>query len=700
MSTRFQTWSPSGNKAAKIPRRLVEIPRDQEELLNRSDIWLKHHIPSSILEKVKASCLNTQHKTSVVEPSSPITPSRTWAPNLGDKNTTIPRQLVELPRDQEKLLSQTDAYSAPHIPAKLSDHTRASSKGSRHRPPVAVPSSPTPTPTPQQTKEPQLAAVAELPLPSSSAGSDEDAEAQVPKVSVQTGVQQPASQAPRLHAPEPTPPSAQIIPSTYPEPSVMASPPKQKRRRLMKNAAASLDPAELSIQSTRPSILSLPKPPSPPRPASSSIPPSSSLPASPIVIRSQSIVPPAFQPVVPRTVFRGGGLPESSGSSERPPPNVPASQDPYNLFKETYPDYEGSLGDFVRGVLTLIPLQKKKTVPQYLLDDYIRVFSGDYLDYIEHLRDDQRPLTTWEWYCENVPRPIYMKGVLSSDGLKGIRRRYPDKVFAIEAQATPVQPSVRQQNVQQNEMLNTFSAPIPASFGQQNVQQNQMSNTFSTPLFHSTSRPSNFGKRPSVHVAELASDPISTAEDLPFKEQPRTNIRRSTGGAGPATKFISASARQPLTQSVRPVNMTAPRVSSSSVRFETQVDFPAREIESSGGSIWDQGVSATVSTQQMEVEGPPDEEPVNNPVPSSFSQSGEDIPQEETGNSAKRRIEYRLSDENSAGGIKRPWEAVGDPEEQQSVQQQCFATFLAEIWGHQRSKGRQVGSAMSTRQLC
>ncbi|KAK4181049.1 hypothetical protein QBC36DRAFT_318901 [Triangularia setosa] len=687
MASPFQTWSPSllGSNTTKIPRRFVEITKDQEELLNRNDAWHKPHVPALILDKVKASCTETQHRSPAVESPLPATPFRTWSSSLlGDHTTTISHQLLQVPKDQGKFLGRTDAYSSPQIPSKVSDHVRASSRSSRHRPAVAAPSSP--TPTPQRTKEPQLAAVVELSLPRSSIDSSgEEPEIQAPKAPIHTDARQPEPQASRIHiSPGPTPPPGQVIPSTYPEPPAIGSPPKPKRRRLIKNAAASLNPAEVSMHLTRPSILSLPKRVSPPQPASSSIPPSSSVTASPLAIRPQAVI----QQAVPSIVLRGGGLLGSSGSSKRPSPNVPASQDPFNVFKETYPDYDGSLGDFVRGVLSLIPLQKKKTVPQYILDDYIRVFSGDYLEYIEHLRDDQRPLTTWEWYCENVPRPIYMKGVLSSESLKDIRHRYPDKVVAIEAQSTPVHANIWQPNIQQTHTSNTFSTPAPANSGQQNVQQNQVS----SPLWgrFSSARPSNIATRSSIHVAELASDPISTAEDPPFETHPRTSNHRSTGAIGPATRFISGLARQSHTQSMRPVSVSTSRLSSSSVRFETQVDFPSLEMESSGNSVWDHGDDA-----MGPVERQPDEQVVDDQAPCpSLQSSAEGTLEQAAVGIDKSRIGYRLSNENSVGGIKRPWEGIADSEEQQSVQQQCFATFLAGVWGPQHNKGRQVRSVV------
>ncbi|KAK0666135.1 hypothetical protein QBC41DRAFT_305493 [Cercophora samala] len=695
MAGPFQTWSPnlSGSKATKIPRRLVEVPKDQEELLNRSDSWHRVHVPAAILAAIKASHAETQPRSPVTTElsQSAAAPVHTWSPSLlSDNAATIPRQLVDIPRDQDEFLGRTDAYSSPQIPSKLSDHVKTSLQSSRHRPVVVVPSSP--TPATQQPKEPQLAAVAELPLSSSSSDSSEyEAEIEIPRAPpVRTDAQQPDLSALKIPIPPgPTPPSAQVIPSTYPEPSATVSPPKPKRQRLMKNVAASLNPADVSMQSTRPSILSLPKPVSSPQPADSSLPPSSSVPASPMAIRTH----PAIQPAaVPSMVLRGGGLLESSGSSDRPPPNVPASQDPYNVFKEAYPDYDGSLGDFVRAVLSLIPLQKQNTIPQCILDDYVRVFSGDYLEYIAQLSEDQKPLTTWRWYCKYVPRPLYRKEVLSSDRLKDIRRRYPDKVCEIEAQTTPIQSTVQPPGLQQIQRWNAFSTPAPARAQQHNVQHDQAS---SPPLLPDSPptppnfAPSNIATRSSIHVAELASDPISTAEDQPFEIHSRPSTRRSTGAIGPASKFISASARQSHTQSTRPVNMSASRLSSSSGRFDTQVNFASLETGMSGNSIWDHEDDAMGSVEERL-----DKEAMDDAPSPSLQSSAEGALQQTAVGISKSRIEYRVLDEGVIGVTKRPWETMDDPEEQQTVQQQCFATFLSEMWGPHHNKDREVRSVM------
>ncbi|KAK4202469.1 hypothetical protein QBC40DRAFT_321688 [Triangularia verruculosa] len=649
------TWSPSrlGNTTSKLPRHLFEVTKEQEELLNRSDSWRKPHLPASVLEIVKS-----QHPAPAPNLSLPQAPFQTWSPS---SPTTIPKQLRQVPSDQQKILCGPDIFISPTAPPKWQGLA------------AAVTSSP----TSQQTKEPQLAEVAKLPLLSSSMDdSEEEVGVQDPKGPAHRDAEKPESRATAVHVPPgPTPPSAQVIPSTYPEPASVGSPQQQKRWRPMKNASKSLNPAELLKEPSRPFILSLTKTTNSPRAASSPVSPTSS-----------EIVSPMVQPVVKPIALRGGAQPESNGSSDKPPPNVPASQDPFNVFKQNYPDYDGSLGDFVRGVLSLIPLQKKKTVPQYILDDYIRVFSGDYLDYIGQLRDDQRPLTTWEWYCDNVPRPVYTKGVVSSHNLKDIRRRYPDKVVAIEAQSTPAQVNARQPDLQHTCRSDVFSTPGPANNGQQVMPQNQVSGP---PFPHHSPEPPLMASKLSVHAAELASDPISTAEDLSFETQPRLSNRRSTGTNGPATKFISATAGWSHARATRPVSMTASRISSSNIRLETQVNFPSLETTSYGSSVWNHEDDAMESVEGPGIEGHLDEVVTGEHMPPPSLESN---PGQAAAGIINPRIKCRLSDENSVVGIQRPWEAIGDPEEQQAVQQQCFATFLAELWGPQHTKGRHVGS--------
>ncbi|KAH6650916.1 hypothetical protein F5144DRAFT_589273 [Chaetomium tenue] len=122
----------------------------------------------------------------------------------------------------------------------------------------------------------------------------------------------------------------------------------------------------------------------------------------------------------------------SSNSTDKPPPNGPASQVPYTAFIVAYPDYSGSLGTFLRAAMCILPLQKDRALPEFLYDDFIRVFSTDFLKYIGSLDENTRPLSAIQFYNEHVSRPLYTKGVLTKDNINDVTEKYPEEFRAIQ----------------------------------------------------------------------------------------------------------------------------------------------------------------------------------------------------------------------------------------------------------------------------
>ncbi|KAL2125153.1 hypothetical protein VTJ04DRAFT_1518 [Mycothermus thermophilus] len=211
--------------------------------------------------------------------------------------------------------------------------------------------------------------------------------------------------------PEPTPPSAQVvIPCTMTETSPVR-PAERPRLRLMKRV-----PNFLSSQ---------PSPGTPPEP-------------------QELASSPAKQPDPATEASQPGA--NSSNDSNVLPPNGPPSQVPYTAFKVAYPDYKGSLGDFLRSVMCILNLQKKKLLPEFLYDDFVRVFSTDYLDYIEDLDPSERPLKAYQFYNENVSEPLYMKRILTKDNVADIPAKYPEKARVVQVASDAISsanPSVR-----------------------------------------------------------------------------------------------------------------------------------------------------------------------------------------------------------------------------------------------------------------
>ncbi|KAH6853590.1 hypothetical protein B0I37DRAFT_409747 [Chaetomium sp. MPI-CAGE-AT-0009] len=275
----------------------------------------------------------------------------------------------------------------------------------------------------------------------SSATSEPGLEVEVPKAV--TDVLAPVNRQP-VAALEPIPPSAQIIPYTITEKTTVVQAPHAKRRRLMKDPAAvyrSPEPAKqkhalrLTLPNAHAAVL----------PRSSSPVDSSSPPALPTLPHQPAETPsvmlsaeaqltpaPADRSEVVAATSQLEANQGSSNSTDKPPPNGPSSQVPYTAFTVAYPDYRGGLKTFIRGVMCILPLQKDRALPEFLYDDFVRVFSTDFLKYIGSLNEGARPLSAIQFYNENVSRPLYTKGVLSKDNINDVPNKYPKESCAIQ----------------------------------------------------------------------------------------------------------------------------------------------------------------------------------------------------------------------------------------------------------------------------
>jgi hypothetical protein len=239
---------------------------------------------------------------------------------------------------------------------------------------------------------------------------------------------------------EPTPPSAQVIPCTNNEKTSPAQAPRTQRRRRMKQFPAAilagLDPAGRGNVSgvTLPEATAdaTSRPPSPAVIPSSPI---SGPPRTDLALAAPGdgkIPASAKQPGTATSTSQLSGKQVSSNPSVVLPRNGPPSQAPFIAFTFAYPDYKGSLGDFIRGVMCILQLQKDRALNEFLYDDFVRVFSGDYLDYIMTVAHDQSALPAVQFYNLSVSRPLYAKGVLTKDNIKDVANQYPEKTRAIQ----------------------------------------------------------------------------------------------------------------------------------------------------------------------------------------------------------------------------------------------------------------------------
>ena len=275
------------------------------------------------------------------------------------------------------------------------------------------------------------------PPPSSFASTDSGLEVEPPRV-IPAPLEAVNREAAAI-ALEPTPPSAQIIPCTYTEHPSPPKPPQAKRRRLMrdpneifrtpepvaqprKSAAAASTTGSSSTKQTSAS-----------RPGTSND--SGPVPSSPSAADDVGPIRTVAQGVKTINGIRQATNGQHSSSSDKIPPNGPASQVPYTAFKLAYPDFEADLHDFIRAVLSLKVYRKKMSFPYFLYDDFIRVFCTVYLTYTsDTYSTGENNLSAVKWYNSNVTAPRYLKNIVTSDNLDDVLSQYTEVVAYLETQ--------------------------------------------------------------------------------------------------------------------------------------------------------------------------------------------------------------------------------------------------------------------------
>ncbi|KAL2023648.1 hypothetical protein VTK56DRAFT_1805 [Thermocarpiscus australiensis] len=564
------TWSPSYlTKQTKIQRRYVQIPSEQRELLNRPDAWSAvgiPNVPARVLEDLRSRHVRNSgsppHGGREALSSQPATPMQhDPAQPRGEPKGTSVEVGADSVTDEEE-----SGTPIPWSPSP-SGHLRGPYQQKGLAAAASVSRQPSPA---QQYQQPaaerpasRILYLKEFP-PSSSMASETGLEVEVPKAitDVLESVNREA-----VPAVEPTPPSAQIIPCTITEPTSPVRLPDAKRHRgLMKHPAAVFDSAE-AVGKRQPSRLSLP---TAARPAATGSPsPTTSSSAS--VFRAASGHAPVASPAT--LSVKDGHLPAasnqvhtvtatsqparnvlSSNATDELPPNGPPSQVPFTTFKLAYPDYKGSLGTFIRGVICIMNLQKERALPEFLYDDFVRVFSSDFLDYVSAVDGKQPALPAVQWYNENVSRPLYMKGILTKSNIKHIPSQYPNQVRAVQENLKKLKSSKTRVHDRPSQQ-----ALVTERERKETGQAARITAESTRAAPHGSFRNAAvFGNaKAAVHSTELPSDPVPMAEGSPAMEEPRKaapqpgsniSVRRSSiGKAGPV---CTAKNNGPATESL------------------------------------------------------------------------------------------------------------------------------------------------------
>lgn len=113
-----------------------------------------------------------------------------------------------------------------------------------------------------------------------------------------------------------------------------------------------------------------------------------------------------------------------------------SSKTPFDAFQQEYTEFSSSLRTFVRACVILESLKEERRLPSFLYDDFIRAFSGPFLNYLSMKTqvDGRRLLTAIEWYCENIDSPVFCRGVITSMNIGLVLVAYPDIVISVRGE--------------------------------------------------------------------------------------------------------------------------------------------------------------------------------------------------------------------------------------------------------------------------
>ncbi|KAK0751486.1 hypothetical protein B0T18DRAFT_402592 [Schizothecium vesticola] len=571
----FDEEDPVGDR--RVTRQVLQVPKDQQPLLERDDSWHSARSgsgnvpePEAVLSSAKEAYLESnaprrkqkpQPQASPPPPTIPspqlVHPSATAsqirkrsAPPDFDEEDSGERQVSWSPSPSRHLRPDSSPDAVPMegvetLPAQRLPLSRSPSRSLRRRIPQPVPP------------------------PSSSQVSDE-LEIEVPLAI--THVPEAAPPKKSLRPLSPTPPSAQIIPSTL-KGIASSARPETKRFRRMVDISSRFSPplAELAT-------------PVPPTSTAGGMTATATSPAF-SQLDSSNFAPPSPSPIPLRHVIKDPARSlQNSSASDRPPPNGPPSQVPFVAFRTAYPEFSATLNDFLRAVLSVQSLQQQSRLPEFLYDDYIRVFCQDYMDYVKGHDPTTQPLPIFKYYNENVSIPEYTERIILRANLSDVLDCYPTEVAALRS---GVRGSIQKEPAASNNRR-SFSYRDSSTSRKRSIE------TVNPPsLAVEVAKPpvqSAEVVKPAIHTAELAFDPIEVAEATQ-PQPPRKPFSRSTSINSLSNRSFSAAAvpapEKTLARRVSPVreaptsilpSIEAPRPSSATPRPPIPTKRPAVAI--------------------------------------------------------------------------------------------------------------------------
>lgn len=122
---------------------------------------------------------------------------------------------------------------------------------------------------------------------------------------------------------------------------------------------------------------------------------------------------------------------QSTAGQERGPSSQ-GLMDTYTRFTHFYPTYvttySGNLTNFVKACLCLEHLEIERALREACYDDFVRAFSGGYLDYVRKAGPGQDPLPAIEWFNMLRGQLVFSGLVITKANLKIALQEHPEEV--------------------------------------------------------------------------------------------------------------------------------------------------------------------------------------------------------------------------------------------------------------------------------
>ncbi|KAI1091538.1 hypothetical protein F5B19DRAFT_458073 [Rostrohypoxylon terebratum] len=119
---------------------------------------------------------------------------------------------------------------------------------------------------------------------------------------------------------------------------------------------------------------------------------------------------------------------------EAGPSSMPDSQPPFVRYTVTYPNYNGTIKDFVTACM-YIQLQQRR-IRASLYDDFIRAWHEGYVPYVQDCDDADPPvkiLNAIEWFNEIDDDPLYTSRVITKQNLQSALDHYPEELRSAQS---------------------------------------------------------------------------------------------------------------------------------------------------------------------------------------------------------------------------------------------------------------------------